>query len=457
MKRIAIPVKKGSVQIIHADCRKAVRTLDKNSIDAVVTDPPYSLVSIVKRFGADNAAPAKSKGATGVYKRASAGFMGQRWDTGETAHDVEFWKEIYRVLKPGGHLVAFGGTRTYHRMVCAIEDAGFEIRDMVAWLYGSGFPKSHDVSKSIDQQLGMKRERTKGGIGSKTGETYSAHGGFVAGEALSHDPISYDAGKWSGWGTALKPALEPIVLARKPLIGTVAKNVLKHGTGAINVDGCRVKAVDQDRLAANWNRETTTDIRSGNYMRGKPRGVPCTSKAGNGRWPANVVHDGSEEVVGTFPDSKSCSSPSSARSEGTILGGSRTQGTIYPGEDGSAARFFYTAKADKGDRNDGMDKGERSDHPTVKPSDLMQWLVRLVTPPNGTVLDPFMGSGSTGRAAIAEGFSFIGIEREEKYLKIAEARIKAAVKTTERPRQRNLIRENKPDPVQLRPRQRRIF
>jgi site-specific DNA-methyltransferase (adenine-specific) len=296
------------VEIVNGDSLLVLQLLDDNSVDAIVTDPPYGL-----------------------------SFMGKKWD-----YDVpseELWRQCFRVLKAGGHLLCFAGTRTQHRMAVRIEDAGFEIRDMIAWVYGSGFPKSLDVSKAIDKAAGHWR--------GKAGEVVSDNGAMSGGNyerTPKGDPITAAAVAWQGWGTALKPALEPITVARKPLIGTVAENALQHGTGAINVDGCRVGE----------------------------------------RWPANFIHDGSEQVTDLL---------------------------------GSAARFFYCAKASKRDRDEG------NHHPTVKPTDLMRYLCRLVTPPDGIVLDPFMGSGSTGKAAALEGFSFIGIEREAEYVAIAQARI----------------------------------
>jgi site-specific DNA-methyltransferase (adenine-specific) len=284
-------------------------------------------------------------------------------------------------LKPGGHLLAFAGTRTQHRMAVRIEDAGFEIRDMIAWVYGSGFPKSLDVSKAIDKAAGAEREvvgqRTTG-IGTGEGSTPIMGDGNRDITA----PATPEAKQWQGWGTALKPALEPITVARKPLIGTVAENVLQHGTGAINVDGGRVETEDH---IENHGRKPTTngwDPRmSGGQMQGQTEGQRL------GRWPANFIHDGSEEATDLL---------------------------------GASARFFYCAKASKADRDE-------NHHPTVKPTDLMRYLCRLVTPPSGTVLDPFMGSGSTGKAAMLEGFAFVGIEREAEYIDIAKARIQSAV------------------------------
>jgi site-specific DNA-methyltransferase (adenine-specific) len=374
-------------------------TLPDASVDAVVCDPPYEL-----------------------------GFMGKSWDASGIAYDVEVWRQAFRVLKPGGHVLAFSGSRTYHWMTCAIEDAGFDIRDQIMWVYGSGFPKSLDVSKAIDRAAGAEREvvgldeawikRTGMSAGEGTATfTTSAFGsasGPNAGRITA--PATDAARQWSGWGTALKPAHEPICMARKPLIGTVAANVLAHGTGAINVDGCRVGT--KDALVR------PPIERTNNSVLGVGLGVGTQTEP-LGRWPANFIHDGSEEAT--------------------------------PGL-GEAARFFYCAKASRSDREDGCDnlpartgaealereEGSagmdlpragagrtastvKNHHPTVKPTELMRYLCRLVTPPGGTILDPFMGSGSTGRGAVLEGFSFIGIEMNEDYLAIAQARINAVI------------------------------
>ena len=410
----------GEVVVHHGDSREVLRTLADCSVDSVVCDPPYALVSIGKRFGADDGAAAKV-GKSGAYQRASSGFMGQKWDTGETAFEPAFWREVLRVLKPGGHVVAFGGTRSYHRLACAIEDSGFEIRDMLvellaidvlcgafldgltdaqralfvrildessfggmlAWIYGSGFPKSHDVSKGI---------------------------GRAAASAAS--------AAWEGWGTALKPALEPICLARKALDGTVAANVLRWGTGALNIDGCRVEASGRPlRCAAELTSGDGGAEIYGDFALVGSRAMGTTDR---GRWPANVIHDGSGEVIAAFPDRESGGDVICRRSAktkgiyGQFLGGDdRSSG--YP-DTGSAARFFYSAKADSTDRLG-------SKHPTVKPVDLMRWLCRLVTPSGGLVLDPFAGSGSTGVAALAEGFDAVLIEREAGYVADIRRRI----------------------------------
>jgi len=401
------------VTVHHGDSREVLKGFADASIDSVVCDPPYALVSIGKRFGAENAAAAKP-GKTGAYARASAGFMGQKWDTGETAFDPAFWAEVLRVLKPGGHLLAFSGTRTYHRLACAVEDAGFEIRDMVSWLYGSGFPKSHNVGKAIDRHNGDERPV----VGTET-IANDMRGGALLDVAHGIDRPAFErnvtsaasaaSAAWEGWGTALKPACEPIVLARKPLSGTVAANVLVHSTGALNIDGCRVDATDNTTKAWRGAGDRDRDqYRTGTS--GKP--VP-TDK---GRWPANVITDGSEEVQAAFPPTapSSIGKPRGAAS-GDGCGMTRT-GTEYA-DAGSAARFFYSSKADAADRCG-------SKHPTVKPIDLMAYLCRLVTPPGGTVLDPFAGSGSTGMACLREGFDCVLIEREAQYVEDIHRRLK---------------------------------
>lgn len=401
-----------SVRILIGDCRERLKELPDNSVDSCGCDPPYHLTSIVKRFGARNAAPAKI-GKTGAYERASRGFMGQTWDGGDVAFDPATWAEVLRVLKPGGHLVAFSGTRTYHRMACAIEDAGFEIRDQLAWCYGSGFPKSHDVSKGIDLAAGHKRASSYIPNGKNT--IFNDGKGGGRGGAPSEPPVTPEAEQWQGWGTALKPAWEPICLARKPLIGTVVANVLEHGTGAINIDACRIEA--QNRPHRISNKETANG-RGAIHGGGIPNGSKADGETDLGRWPANLVHDGSEEVLAGFPlEAGSTGGTNKVAGCGFFMGG----------DSRLAARFFYCAKADSVERHEGctdLDKG--NNHPTVKPVDLMRWLVRLITPKGGTVLDPFMGSGSTMIAADAEQFNGIGIELSPEYAAIAERRIRAA-------------------------------
>jgi site-specific DNA-methyltransferase (adenine-specific) len=367
-------------RILLGDCRDRLKELPNNSIDSIVTDPPYEL-----------------------------GFMGKSWDASGVAYDVTVWQECLRVLKPGGHLLSFGGSRTYHRMACAIEDAGFQIRDQIMWVYGSGFPKSLNISKAIDKAAGAEREV----VGSYETHDIRNAGLMDRKGSMTVDvtaPATAQSKEWDGWGTALKPAHEPIVLARKPLVGTVANNVLMHGTGGINIDGCRVGEGAKKWVTPRGGIWTTDSEATAELVDNQL-----------GRFPANFIHDGSDEVLELFPSDK-------------------------PNQ--SAARFFYCAKASKKDRNEGLDgfaekrpdertktgmgtfdeKGvakQANHHPTVKPTDLMRYLCRLITPPNGTVLDPFTGSGSTGKAAVLEGFSFIGVEQSEEYIAIAEARIKS--------------------------------
>lgn len=341
--------------VINLDCRVGLALFPDSFFDSVVCDPPYEL-----------------------------GFMGKVWDSTGIANDVTLWAEVLRVLKPGGHLLGFSGSRTYHRMACAIEDAGFDIRDQIMWIYGSGFPKSRNLD-----------------------------------------------GAWEGWGTALKPAHEPIVLARKPLVGTVTSNVLAHGTGALNIDGCRVGS---DVIT------TIGSAKKGTAAFRDYAGMVPTDHVG--RWPANLIHDGSDEVLAAFPQApgqladESRAALSSKTSN--VYGALKRQGEpsqdsenfgpvgfiLKPGarrpDTGSAARFFYCAKASKSDR------GAENTHPTVKPTELMRYLCRLVTPPGGTVLDPFAGSGSTGKAAKLEGFSFVGFDLSAEYTALANQRISDA-------------------------------
>lgn len=487
-----------SVTVIHGDCLVELPNLATDTFHAAVCDPPYHLTSIVKRFGGKNAAPAQF-GSDGVYARASAGFMGKQWDGGDIALRAETWTEVLRVLKPGAHLLAFGGTRTFHRMAVAIEDAGFEIRDTVMWLYGSGFPKSHNVSKGIDKRrfgsdqaahfkIALTEAVRQSG---KTRQQINAECGFTMrfdiafekdpegwgcslptveqydticrvlccagdGERLSvlrqwprtqleklykvvgyenrtnspsgivstgrsgvpvtrelTEPGTPEAAAWAGWGTALKPAWEPIIVARKPMIGTVAANVLAYGTGALNIDACRVGTEGGTKgCDAGPSNGISGDGLNGSF--GQP--VP-----GLGRWPANVIHDGSDEVEAAFPDAPGqqgyVGPEHGNRPSLNVYGDFGPRPPSVPrGDAGSAARFFYSSKADASDR-------ASSKHPTVKPLDLMRYLVRLVTPPNGHVLDCFAGSGSTGEAAKLEGFDATLIEREAEYIEDIRRRL----------------------------------
>jgi site-specific DNA-methyltransferase (adenine-specific) len=410
-------------QIHHGDNREVLKNLADNSIDSVVTDPPYEL-----------------------------GFMGKSWDATGVAYSVELWQEVMRVLKPGGHLLAFSGSRTYHRMAVAIEDAGFEIRDQIMWIYGSGFPKSLNLYKAIDKAAGLLEHEGKN-MRDVAADTTALSPSIKPSEYIAPVPQSAEAKQWQGWGTALKPAHEPIVVARKPLIGTVAANVLTWGTGGLNIDGTRVGRAEGDDSVAGSRTATfgTQETASGGD------GSGGWEQNTGGRWPANVIHDGSDEVVALFPDTKTGSiKPYKHNNASTIYGGGKglQLGEItgnHTGDSGSAARFFYCAKASKRDRNEGlvgfeakfaptMSNGiggkehdpetatkKLNHHPTVKPTDLMRYLCRLVTPPGGIVLDPFMGSGSTGKAAMYEGFEFVGIELTDEYLPIAKARIEFAI------------------------------
>ena len=384
--------------LLLGNCLEKLAKMPDCSIDAIITDPPYGL-----------------------------SFMGKKWDYDVPSEDI--WRECLRVLKPGGHLLAFAGTRTQHRMAVRIEDAGFEIRDMIAWVYGSGFPKSHNVGKNIEKiKVGgiknLKEIGTKKGIKCESGtEGYSYSKEYVAGKSTGGRQISGDIpvheinNEWGGWGTALKPALEPITVARKPFKGTVAANVLAHGTGGLNVDGCRV------------GTEVLPEQRAGQAQLGTfERGEMVTPER-TGRWPANLIHDGSEEVLEGFPETGPSKAASGVKRYGRSAGIMGNVGGLRDGRPeghndngGSAARFFYTAKASKKERTCGGTV--ENNHPCVKPLALMEYLCKLtMTPMGGVVLDPFMGSGSTGVACASVGRKFLGIELEEEYFKIAQKRV----------------------------------
>ena len=428
------------MRLLLGDCLDKLKELDDNSVDSIVTDPPYGL-----------------------------SFMGKAWD-----YDVpkkKIWKECMRVLKPGGHLLAFAGSRTYHRMAIRIEDAGFEIRDQIMWIYGSGFPKSRDIGKDIEKiKVGgiknLKQIGTKQGIKVETGTSgYSYSKEYVPGISMGGKQISGDipvyeiTNEWGGWGTALKPAHEPIVMARKPLSGkTVGNNVLEWGTGGINIDDSRIGFSEEDLQKT--DRVGTVDKTKydgiyGSYGKDEYKPDP------QGRFPANVIFD--EEAGKILDEQSGISKSTGGRIEKKTgwgeFGGSGQKEIIEGqpgfGDRGGASRFFYCPKTSKTDRNEGLeefddklqanakfrpnhlekalegDSGKphgrytptKNNHPTVKPTDLMLYLIRLVTPKGGTTLDPFMGSGSTGKAAVRGGFDFIGIEREKEYMEIATARI----------------------------------
>lgn len=380
---------------ILGNCLDVLPTLDVDSIDACVTDPPYGIGFMGKKW--DTFSPCNVKTAAQVKQRKNTGMLGNQNLKGRKRSPAispskieydrsvsgqrqfqewtqEWAREVIRVLKPGAHLLVCGAPRSYHRMACGLEDAGFEIRDCLMWVFGQGFPKSHNLD-----------------------------------------------GDWKGWGTALKPAWEPIIVARKPLIGTVAANVARYGTGAINIDSCRIDGV----VTSNPMVRNAQGYGGDGLVQGET-GKGTTSV---GRWPANLIHDGSPEVVDRFPAEAGAFAQATRRnsdkfrnSYGAFKGSADECGRM-PEERGSAARFFYCAKTSRTDRDEGTDKTARNNHPTVKPTSLMRWLCKLVTPPGGVILDPFTGSGSTGKAAMLEGFQFVGIEREAEYAQIAEARI----------------------------------
>ncbi len=380
----------GGARVFLGDCREVLRGLPDNSVDSVVTDPPYEL-----------------------------GFMGKKWDSSGIAYDVNLWMDCLRVLKPGGHILAFGGSRTWHRLAVAIEDAGFEIRDNIAWIYGSGFPKSLDVSKAIDKRAGAEREVVGKDIAGN-GLGLLDRNSTIGGEFDLTVAATNEAKQWQGWGTALKPAFEPVVVGRKPLVGTVAENVLAWGVGGLNIDGSRiagdVPSVPQPKTG-------------GGIFSGKGGRNGELSSAPQGRWPANVILD---EVTAGLLDEQSGNVKGQVGMTKTkgghrfIEGDTETvQKFDYSKTDsGGASRFFYVAKACKRDRNEGLEEG--NGHPTVKPTQLMRYLIKLVTPPGGTVLDPFTGSGSTGKAALLDGFGFLGAELTEEYLPIIEGRLRWA-------------------------------
>lgn len=360
----ATVIRGDAVEVMHDLLAQGVR------VQAVVTDPPYHLTSITKRFGAAGAAPAKH-GKDGAFARVSRGFMGQQWDGGDIAFRPTTWRACFDLLPPGGHLVAFGGTRTWHRIACAIEDAGFEIRDCLMWLYGSGMAKSHNVGELIDKHLGAERQV----VGTSARHVGDAETRRVAGLAgsgtfaerrdnpgnLVTAPATDEAAQWDGWETALKPACEPIILARRPLEGTVAENTLTHGVGGINVADCR---------------------------HGE-------------KWPPNVLHDGSRDVRSVFL---------------RFIKGDRNPLAFFPDHGDEESRLHYSGKANAEDRRG-------FPHPTIKPVNLKRWLVRLLTPPGGTVLDPFAGTGTTGEAALLERRNVLLIEREESYFRCIEQRL----------------------------------
>ena len=409
--------------LLNGDCIEQMQKLidEGVQVESVVTDPPYEL-----------------------------GFMGKSWDASGIAFDKKTWELAFQLLKPGGYLLAFSASRNYHRMAVAVEDAGFEIRDQIMWIYGSGFPKSLNIGMGVDKKQG--NERVTVGERTRNVKPFDDDNGWNSNNTTGNHIYTKGNTEWEGWGTALKPAHEPIVMARKPLEGTVVDNVLEHGVGGINIDECRVgKEILEEQIAGRSNKIGTFE-----------RKDMITPKR-EGRYPANVIHDGSDVVQDIFPNTKS-SNVSRERKAGTEFGQSsgwnkhnNVDSGLMPayGDEGSASRYFYCPKTSKSERNQGLvefdDKQyshdgrkksienpyqrnksiSKNSHPTVKPVELMKYLCRLVTPKGGTVLDPFMGSGSTGMAAKDEGFDFIGIEREKEYFEISKQRIKTTAPLSE--------------------------
>ena len=429
-----------TIRLLKGDCLQKLKELEDNSIDSVVTDPPYGIGFMNKEWDSpkkhreliereqkrseerhkEGKSPAKGTFTKGVQPGlpiggAKEGRWFQEWSE-------EWAKEAYRVLKPGGYILSFCAPRMYHRMTSGIEDAGFEIRDQLMWVFGSGFPKSHNIGKAIDKIEGNEREVVGTKIhsqkGVKVAEERTTIGAGAFGEPREAN-VTKGNSEWEGWGTALKPAHEPIVMARKPFKGTVADNVLEWGTGGINVDGCRIGYSDNDdpRIGKGYEWESKAE----------PFGEAKTTqnKEGwntEGRFPANIIFD---EEAGKILDEQSGITSQGHWPKGKVKGfgefggGESSYEGVGPKDNvkGGASRFFYCPKASKKDRESG------NVHPTVKPTDLMAYLIRLVTPKGGVVLDPFMGSGSTGKAAVREGMNFIGVEKEDEYMEIAKTRI----------------------------------
>jgi DNA modification methylase len=434
----------GDVQLYRGDCVEVMRTFAGNSVDAIVTDPPYGLEFMGKEWDA----PLKMPGHASGLLRSGPGAKSEsyRQMQGEPMRAFQAWCEAWavealRVLRPGGHLLAFGGTRTYHRLTTAIEDAGFEIRDCLNWVYGSGFPKSLDVSKAIDREAGVEREKVQPGNPPAYQRSIGNHRPWMDDpdhKIDSNEPATPEAAAWQGWGTALKPAHEPIVLARKPLAErTVARQVLATGTGALNVDGTRVGTTVET-----WpsSRSYGSKAKKFNSYAEQEAETQATGDTPAGRWPPNLLLTHDVDCAEGGACVPLCPVAELDRQSGHLTSGSRTAGEyggigagpLYgqggitrlgaiEGDAGGASRFFptfrYCAKADTTQR-------DGATHPTVKPLALMRWLVKLMTPPGGTVLDPFAGSGTTLLAARNEGFKSIGIERELEYCEMAAHRLR---------------------------------
>ena len=448
----------GKMQDVIDNC------LEENSIDCIITDPPYGLTSISDRYGKEGSAPAQY-GTDGAFKRLTKGFMGQTWDGSGVEYDVETWKRCLKVLKPGGYLLAFAGSRTMFRIGNAIEEAGFEIRDTIMWLYGSAMPKATDIGLMIDKRNGVKSKivgyeqgtmpdfRDVGKKQKELGGQDKLTFGQVKNSERKEQPIYEAQNEWAGWKSSLKPMFEPIIMARKPFKGSLTDNVLENGVGALNIEECRIG----DEVINVHNAP------KGTFAGGeRDRGSDTNSyRDHSGRYPGNVIHDGSEEATQFMPNTKGGDTDKLGE-YGYTFGKERDSKPMAHGynDEGSAARYFYTPKASTKDRDEGLEEFEKINiytdgesnwgygnteddnfgdrianvkraniHPTVKPTDLMQYLIRLVAPPNAVILDPFMGSGSTGKAAMFENrernknYTFVGIEMTEQYLPICKARI----------------------------------
>lgn len=391
--------KSGDYVLYQGNMLDMLEVIQPNSIDSIVTDPPYGLTSITKRFGKKNSAPAQY-GKDGAFSRLSKGFMGKEWDGSGIEYNVDAWRRCYEILKDGGYLLAFGGSRTYHKIAVAIEEAGFEIRDCIMWIYGSGFPKSMNIEKVIETR-------------EQSGKSYI--------------PQTFLSDKWKGWGTCLKPAFEPIIVARKPFKGSLIDNIIKNGTGGLNIDECRVPSKKGEYDIRHYTNEDC-------FQNVKPKKSQFQVKPQpDGRFPANVIltYDETDynEVCGGFPNGKKNGSIGKRYKMNNQVYGNYGECNkfIAYDDEGNASRYFYCAKASKKDRDAGL--LYKNTHPTVKPTELMQYLVRLVTPKGGTICDPFMGSGSTGKAVMYENkerkadYKFIGIEITDEYLPISVSRI----------------------------------
>lgn len=440
MKRVR--TRNNRINIFRADCLEVMKKIKSNSVDSIITDPPYGLTQGKK--GGSGAASLNLNSPAGRSRiTTGGGFMGQQWDAGIPG--VEYWKEMLRVAKPGAILLSFGAPRTFHRMACLIEDAGWELRDCICWIFSSGFPKSLAIGKAIDKNLGLERKvlgvathiHSRGkntAFPKRPQETSVEQSGrsTVQNAPMITAPASDESALWEGWGSALKPAVEYIVLAMKPLDGTFAQNALKWGVAGLNIDGCRIPTKD--------------NLNGGGYSNGESKGMWTPGKDGGGfrrlpgefvqppgRWPANLVLD---DEAAKLVDQQAGVKKSGARKADTIKkSGSvncygkdnRTGKQVYPEDvpasEGGPSRFFYTAKPSRRER------GEFNNHPTVKSLELMKYLCLLTkTPTGGVVLDPFMGSGTTGLACLATGRKFVGIEKEKAYFKIARRRIQEKIK-----------------------------